>query len=174
MAAEEAHELPRRIEYMVWAEPLTLAKLNQVMPDVDRALLDATVEQLVADERIKPMKRGAEIVYGLQIRTARRVWDTWLARLDGLNHALKSVGDAVFQRFFGGDAAEDAFARTLTFHLRRADKAALRSFYEDQLFPFIKGLNDAAEGDAEDAEVVSLSVFWALFGAAELTEDEDE
>ena len=171
LQAEHAHELPRRIEYLIWAEPLTMAKLNQIMPEVERADLERALATLLKEERIAEQDRGGDVVYTLEIRHARRVWDNVLARLDGLNNALKSVSDAVFGRFFGAEP-QHAFARTLTFHLRKADRHKLNQFYEEQLFPFIKSLNDAAEADTGEVEVTSVSVFWAPTGAAESIPEE--
>lgn len=165
MRETDAYELPRRIEYMLWAEPLTLARLNQVLPERDEEQVAAAVELLLDEGRIEPVDRTSDSAYQLCVSEDRRVWDTWLARLDGLSNALGSVADAVHARFFRGD--ESAFARTLTFHVREEDRDELQRFYEDELFPFIAGLNSKAEESSEVSPVVSLSVFWADKGAAD-------
>jgi hypothetical protein len=158
MREEDEYELPRRIEYMLWAEPLTLARLNQVLPEMQEGQVAAAVELLLEEERIRPVDRATDPAYELNVTEARRVWDTWLARLDGLSNSLGSVADAVYARFF--EEEEGAFARTLTFHVRDEDVDKLKEFYEEQLFPFVAGLNAEAESEA-DAPVVSLSIFWA-------------
>ncbi len=158
MRETDEYELPRRIEYMLWAEPLTLARLNQVLPELDEDQVAAAVELLLDEGRIRPVDRATEPAYELDITEARRVWDSWLARIDGLSNSLGSVADAVHARFFDQD--EDAFARTLTFHVRDEDKGELRTFYEEQLFPFVAELNKRAE-ESGQAPVVSLSIFWA-------------
>lgn len=164
MREADEYELPRRIEYMLWAEPLTRARLNQVLPDLGEEQITAAIELLLDEERIRPIDRATDPAYELNVSEDRRVWDTWLARLDGLGNALGSVADAVHARFFKGD--QDAFARTLTFHVCEEDRQELKRFYEDELFPFIAGLNSRAEEEAE-APVVSLSIFWAEKGAAD-------
>lgn len=163
--SEQRHELPRRIEYMLWAQPLSRARLSQVLPDVEDTELDEALAQLLDEERVEIVhSQGAEL-YRLKIKRARRVWDDLLARLDGLNNALRSVGDTVFSRFFDPDSP--SFARTLTFHVQEQDIERLERFYEEILFPFIEELNEAAEAKTDEANAISLSLFWARRGAAE-------
>lgn len=170
MREDDEYELPRRIEYMLWAEPLTQARLNQVLPDLNELQIASAIEQLLDEGRIRAVDRATEPAYELDVTEARRVWDTWLARIDGLSNALGSVADAVNARFFEGD--ERALARTLTFHIREQDREQLRKFYEDELFPFIAGLNQKAEETAEPSPVVSLSIFWAEKGTSSIGTDE--
>ena len=117
---ETEAELPRRIELMLWSGPLTLAKIKQVLPMVSNDEINRTVKTLIDEGRIARQGEGpGPAQFALQIDTDRRVWDTWVARVDGLQNALQNVGDAVFARFFAHDTA--AFARTLTFHVNRDD-----------------------------------------------------
>lgn len=160
MQPDVEYALPRQIEYMLWAGPLTMGRINQNLTTTPRPEIEAAVEGLIAEQRIERVGEGSDATYRLDIRAERRVWDNWLARLDGLNRALRSVGDAVLIRFFGPEGPE-AFARTLSFHIRREDLPALQKFYNEQLFPFIAALNEAAEDDRDDVTVVNLSVFWA-------------
>lgn len=154
---EIAAALPRRIEFMLWAEPLTLAKIKQVLTDVANEDINEAISELLDAGRIRKEEGDFAPVYHLEIQTDRRVWDSWIARIDGLNNAMRNVGDAVFSRFFGRD--ETAFARTLTFHIRRQDMGRLEKFYEE-LFELVRELDVAAEGDDETLPL-SLSVFWA-------------
>jgi hypothetical protein len=158
MSPEVEARLPRRIEFMLWAEPLSLARLKQVLTDEEPEDVESAVRELVSQERIRPRADGRTKTYELNIETSRRAWETWLARIDGLNNALDNVTDAVFARFFEGDPS--AFARTLTFRMNPGARERLRAFYEDQLFPFIQQLDSEVE-DEDEARSTSLSVFWA-------------
>lgn len=158
MSPEVEAELPRRIEFMLWAEPLSLARLQQILTDVEPEAVENAVDELVEQGRIRANDEGRTTTYELQIETSRRAWETWLARIDGLNNALDNVTDAVFARFFEGDPA--AFARTLTFRMKPEARARLRAFYEEQLFPFIQQLDSEVE-EGDEAQSTSLSVFWA-------------
>ena len=149
--------LPRRIEFMLWAGPLSPAKIKQVLPDADADDVDETLRALVDEGRIHAEGEGDQVHYGLTMATDRRVWDSWLARIDGLNNALRNVADAVYARFFTDEEA--AFARTVTFHVRREQLGELQAFYE-QLFARIVEL-DGEACDDPDALALSLSMFWA-------------
>ena len=172
---ESAASLPRRIEFMLWAEPLTLAKIKQVLTDADAREVNDAVRALVEEGRVSKERRDAHTVYSLQISTDRRVWDSWLARIDGLQNAMRNVADAVYARFFiPGD--ETAFARTLTFRVRPDDIAILRELYEKNLFELVKQLDEAAESDPENSVPISLSMFWArhdLVGQVACDEEEN-
>lgn len=156
---ESEASLPRRIEFMLWAEPLTLAKIKQVLTDAKARDVNDAVRTLVDEGRIAKERGDNNTVYRLQIATDRRVWDSWLARIDGLQNALRNVGDAVYSRFFDPDDPL-GFARTLTFRVRPDDVEQLRHFYE-QLFQLVIELDQAAEADPEEAVPLSLSMFWA-------------
>lgn len=152
--------LPRRIEFMLWAGPLSLARLNQVLPEVEEEAIEQAIEVLIGEGRIEPQEadRG-QVVYGLKIASSRRVWDSWMARLDGLRNALGVVSRAVYGRFFTGQ--DTSFARSLDFHLLPEDLEALRTFYEEELFPRIVALDEQAQRDEARALAMSLTLFWA-------------
>lgn len=174
LAPEQEPGLERRIEFMLWAEPLTLAKIHQVLVDVSEREVSRALAGLVKSGRLKRERRGAHTVYALNINTSRRAWDSWLARVDGLQDALGSVTNAVYGRFFRAEPR--AFARTLTFRIRPEDLDELRKLYEEVIFPKIVELDDRALGPQDDAQggsagqrdapdedtqPLSLSMFWA-------------
>lgn len=170
----QAAELPRRIEFMLWAQPLTLAKMKQVLTDATAAEVNTAVRELLENGRIEKFREDQKTLYRLTIATDRRVWDNWLARIDGLNNALGNVADAVYARFF--TAGEASFARTLSFRIRREDLPLLRRFYEEQLFPLVSEL-DANTTDDDDHVAIDLSLFWAphdLLRIDRSEEDDDE
>ena len=159
---EEAQaELPRRIEFMLWAQPLSLAKIKQVLTDVSAQDVNRAIRELLDEGRIIKEKQDANVLYRLAISTDRRVWDSWLARVDGLNNVLRNVTDAIYARFFTSEQA--AFARTLTFRVRPEDLERLQEFYEKQLFKLVQELDAATEDEPGTAVPISLSVFWAPY-----------
>ena len=159
-AQPEEIELTRRIEFMLWAEPLSSAKIKQVLTDVTAKQVNDALRELLDDQRVRKVKRDQTVVYALQIDVDRRGWDSWLARIDGLNNVLKNVTDAIYARFFTDEQA--AFARTLTFRIRRQDLDQLKQFYESEFFELIQQL-DAAADDGEDVVPINLSLFWAPY-----------
>ncbi len=165
--------LPRRIEFMLWAQPLTLAKIKQVLTDAKAQEVNRAIRELVEQGRVRKERRDANTVYALQITSDRRVWDSWIARVDGLQNAVRNVADAVYARFFlpPNDAA---FARTLTFRARPEDLGRLRAFYEERLFELVTQLDTAAEDDPENSVAISLSVFWAPYDLAGSVHTQEE
>lgn len=182
LRAEREEELPRRIEFMLWAEPLSMLKLKQVLPDVSDEEIEQAVESLEEEGRIVEESHGTTTAYRLVIQTDRRVWDSWVARVDGLQDALSNVTNVIYGRFFTGEPS--TFARTLSFRLRRGRLDALQKLYEEHIFRTIVELDTEAgealeakakreeeEGSgpgthAEEDEVIeelSLSLFWAPY-----------
>jgi len=151
--SESQAELPRRIEFMLWAEPLSLARMKQVLPFSAKEV-NAAVKELEGAERIEKDSHG---LYRLRVSTDRRVWDTWIARLDGVNNAMKNVGNAVFARFFR--PTMPAFARTLGFRVLPEDLAELHALYA-QIFELVQRLDERAGDQPEAAVELRLSIFW--------------
>lgn len=166
LRAEQEQELPRRIEFMLWAEPLSQARLHQVLTEVAPEEIDAALEELFEQGHVERVQQGTTEVYRLKIQTDRRVWDGWVARVDGLQNLLGNVADVVQGRFFTREAR--AFARTLTFRLRHDRLDALHELYERGVFDPIVVLDQEASGggDGEDEapiEEMSISVLWAPY-----------
>lgn len=149
--------LPRRIEFMLWAEDLSLARLQQVLSSEDPAAIDAAVASLVAEGRIVEIE-GPRPVYSVTRSENRLYSDMWLARVDGLNHLVSTVSAAVFGRFFAGEPR--SFARTIGLRVRPEDLPKLRALYEEQIWPALKALDDAAAADG-DAEAIDIALCWA-------------
>lgn len=152
--------IERRIEFMLWAEPLSLARIQQVLTDVSDADVEQAVETLLEDDRVRVDDSGRTTTYRLNIEASRRTWDSWLTRIDGLENALSNLADAVFGRFFRDE--DRALARTLTFRIPRDAHEELRKFYEERLFPFVEDLDERADAD-DDPLPMSLSMVWAPY-----------
>lgn len=153
-------ELPRRIEFMLWAEPLSSAKIKQVLTDVPGAQVDRALRQLHEQGRLRRVEQGTVIAHALDVTTDRRVWEDWVARIDGLQDILGGLANVVFGRFFRGEPR--ALARTLTFRVERQALEQLRQLYEQVVFPRVVELDAQAEQAASaDVEEISLSLFWA-------------
>lgn len=156
---EESVGLGRRIEYMLWAEPLSEAKIKQMLPQVDNTAIESALAELLSHERVA-LTDGA---YSLLTTESRRVRDSWIRRQDGLQKAMLAVGDTIFSRFFRSDS--DSFARSLSLHVRDEDIPKLYEFYEKSLFPFLSELNETAD-ESGDGREIGFSIFWSDVGSA--------
>lgn len=157
---DENLDLPRRIEFMLWSGAQTSAKIKQVIPNATADEINDALKALVVEKKIVKERKEQVVQYALNIDVDRRVWDSWLAKVDGLNNVLRTVGDAVYARFFKSDP--HAFARTLSFRVMPEDVKVLREFYENELFKLIVDLDAKTEGE-ESAVPLSLSLFWAPY-----------
>lgn len=144
--AERAHTTPRRIEFMVWGEPLSEGRIAQAMPDVPADEVRAALDELIASGRVIEHV-GRTPLYEAARPESRLPRDTWLARIDALDHLLAAVGDAVVGRFFRGEPK--AFARTISLRVREADLPALQALYEETIWPALAALDEAAKGDPQ-------------------------
>ena len=93
--------LPRRIEFLLWAEPLSAARIKQVLVEVDGDEVDAALDKLRDEGRIvaEPGPRGRWRV----ARAAFRLVDEkgWLSRLDGLDTLLATIRSRCRRLRFG-------------------------------------------------------------------------
>jgi len=152
--------LPRRIEFLLWGEPLSEARIAQAIPDHAPEEIAAALAELVAHKRIALRKRSRSEVYERVHQESRLMSPDWRARIDALNNLLGNVTHAVYARFFRDD--ERAFARTLSFRIRRADLPRLRALYEEVIYPSLRELERDA-GEAPDAFSMDLSLCWAPY-----------
>jgi len=156
---QDTPALGRRIEFMVWTEAMSEARLCQVLTDVEPGAVRAALSTLEAEGRIERVS-GRTVTYTIARRSSRIVRDRILSRIDGLNHLLEAVGNAVYGRFVSDE--DDAFARVLTLRVREADMARLHALYEEQVWPTLEALDAAAAGDAAAREV-EVVLTWAPY-----------
>jgi len=156
--------LPRRVEFLLWAGPLSAARITQALQG-DSAAIERALKKLVADGRVK-VEPGATPRYAV-VRGEFRLVDEagWLSRIDGLDTLLGSVANTTFSRFFGGAAQKAAsFARTAGLRVRKADLPTLQKLYQETLWPALVALDEAAKGD-DEATSIEVSLVWAPLGA---------
>lgn len=167
------HSLPRRIEFMLGAEPMGAGRISQLLPEVDEADVQAALAQLIEARRVVEVPgRTLKFAPADEVRSLPR--DTWMARVGGLNSFAENLTNAVYGRFFRQEPR--TFARTLTFRGGPALFEALDDFYQQTLLPGLRALHrvrevdDAAENDLEAAQV---SLCWAPYEYMDQQKDED-
>ncbi len=177
---ERSYDLPVRIEFMLWAQPMSITRLKQLLRD-EPAAIDQAIVHLVEQQRVlvepggrSPTLRPATAIQSLVVSPSAAVpkRDTWLARIGALNSFVASLGDAVYGRFI--ESSPKSFARTLNFLVRDEDTPELQRFFNEQLVPFMTALDakarSAADASAADtspetnpAESYRLSLCWAPY-----------
>lgn len=160
-AAEEIlEELPRRIEFMLWAEPMSEARIHQVLRGASGEEVDEALDLLVEQARVRRITEGDSVTYEVSRAEFRLVSQDWLARLDGLNNLVANLANAVDARFFEDEPA--AFARTVSLRIRPEDLDRLHALYSDQIWETLREL-DAAAHDDPTARPIDLSIAWAPY-----------
>lgn len=146
LSADEQVGLPRRIEFLLWGEPLSRARIARALPDVPQEAVHAALARLVAEERVRRRRRGRVEVYERTRKNSRLVEAKWENRLDGLGHLLANVASAIYGRCFREE--EKALIRTISFYLRAEDLGALQRIYE-RVWEDVQRLEAAAESDPQ-------------------------
>ena len=161
-AEEEAVEaLPRRIEFMLWAEPLSEARLHQVTRGASKEEVDEAIAQLITQKRVRATQGDdGQLVYEVVRSEFRLVSPEWTARLDGLNNLVSNVANVIDARFFHDD--QRAFARTLSLRVREQDLARMRDLYTTVIWETLREIDEAAKHDAS-AHEIDLSILWAPY-----------
>lgn len=153
--------LPRRIEFLLWAEPLSTARLKQVLSDVDADSIDDALTRLEEEGRVT-REAGAKGRWSV-VRSAFRLVDErgWLSRLDGLDTLLATVANTAWSRFFGTPTEEArSFARNLALRIRPEDIGRLRELYDHTIWPALLALDEAAK-DQPDSVAIDLALLWS-------------
>ena len=153
---EAEHVLPKRIAFMLWAGPISRARLKQRLPDIEEKALNEALTRLLQEGRVV-LEEGRTPLYRLVDAEDRLVGSSWAARFGGLKSLLDNLRDVIEARFF--DESDHAFARTVSFRMRPRDRGELQRFYKEKLFPFLAELEDRTGSD--NAESIRLSLMWA-------------
>ena len=164
---EREHELPRRVEFMLWAEPLSRARILQLLRAEPADEVDAAIERLLAENRIEVV-RGRSDVYTVTSGRARLVKPTWMSQIDGINNLIKNVAGAAHERVFRHSSR--ALLRTLSFRLAPEDVSELQKLYETVIFPALAALEEKATG-REDALTMDFSILWCPEDASSRVDD---
>lgn len=155
-APERDIALPRRIEFMLWAEPASRARIKQLLRDVGEREIDQAIATLMEERRIKEAedRPGFLTVTSTQ---ARLVKPTWMSQIDGINTLMRVVAGAAHERVMR--QSPRALIRTLSFRIAEEDIGELRALYEDVIFPKLAALEERAAGRG-DAMDMDLSILW--------------
>ncbi|MCA9520581.1 MAG: hypothetical protein KC609_06395, partial [Myxococcales bacterium] len=90
---EKEHALPRRIEFLLWAEPMSALRIKQVLKsEYELEAIEAAISVLAEQRRIQLVSNGVTEMYALSKRSARLYQGQLMSRIDGLNHLLQVVG----------------------------------------------------------------------------------
>ena len=152
------HDLPRQIEFMLWAQPMSIARMAQILGAASEDEIQAAVDQLVEEGRAV-FEAGRTPTYKAAQPVTRLVRPGWVPRIGALNSLLGNMYRAVLGRFFEAD--ESAFARTISFRIQPSDIAELRRFYEETFLPRLEELE--AESDNQESVELQLSLLWAPY-----------
>ena len=167
---EVHHGLPRRIEFLLWAERMSAQRIHQLL-GADHATSDIAqaLEQLVTEERIERRGEGVGERYALSRERSRMYRDDFMVRIDGLNDVVDLVARAIYSRFFRD--SREAFARTVTFYAVDEDIELLPELYEE-LFEKLAEIDARASRSTREARPVQLSVIWDASSFDEMTNEQ--
>lgn len=153
---ELEHQLPERIEFMLWAEPLSRARICQVITDREDEVIEEAIDQMLEEDRIKEDPDNPDRLTLVEPE-GRLVDDAWYTRIGSLNSLLGNLSDTVKDRFFNEDS--ESFARTIHFRIDPERLDELKQMYEKQIWQRLVELEEDAK-DVDDPVEVELSVFW--------------
>jgi len=154
---ELEHGVGRQILSLLWAAPLTEARIAQALDEFDEDDVRHALERLIEEGRIRRIEGRTEH-YELTSEAHRLSTDAWMAKIDGLNTLMDSVTSAIRARFEREDPR--ALVRNLAFRVRVEDIDELQNFYQDVIFPKIVELDNAVDAD-ETSVPIRMSVLWS-------------
>lgn len=154
---ELEHGVARQILSLLWASPLTEARIAQALDEFDDDDVARAIDQLVEEGRIRRIE-GRTDQFELTSEAHRLSTDAWMAKVDGLNTLMDSVSSAISARFDRGD--DRALVRNIAFRVRAEDVDELKKLYQEVIFKKIVELDAAVEGD-ETSVPIRMSVLWS-------------
>ncbi len=156
---EIVHSIPRQIEFMLWSRPMGIARIKQVLPNLEAKDIEEAVAELLRTGRIKE-RHGRTLMYEAVSNVRRLPRDNWMAQIGGLNSFVDTLTNATYGRFFKKE--QRAFARTASFPVPRGQVELLGKLYEDVILPRLTEISKDGE-QCEDGEPMQLSLAWAPY-----------
>lgn len=153
-------DLSARIEYMLWAGPLTLPRLNQILPQERFIDIEDALKSLIDAGRVQKRRQGLYPRYELVIDERQGQWMRTLARLNWLRRAVTPLSLATHSRFAPQDKQPDANLHAHQIKIRPEDIKLVQEFFDSELTQLVEELQRKAQDDPR-AIKVSLSAFWA-------------
>ena len=156
--AEREYDLPVRIEFLLWATPVSRKKVKQLLKrfESDERAIDQAIQALIDGGRVAEV--DGELV--VQKNVHSKLDHTMIARIGGLSSFISNLTDAAYARFV--DEEPEAFARTMSFLVKDGDIERLTAHFAKSLIPLIQQIDEEAQG-AEDARQIRLSMCWAPY-----------
>lgn len=168
--AEREYDLPVRIEFLLWATPVSRKKVKQLLKrfESDESVVDKAIDDLIESGRVAEL--DGELV--VQKNVHSKLDHTLIARMGGLTSFISNLTDAAYARFI--DEEPEAFARTMSFLIKDGDIERLLAHFGESLIPTIQQIDEEAQ-NAPDSRQLRLSVCWAPYDyirKGQLGEDE--
>jgi hypothetical protein len=148
--------LARRIEFMIWAEPKSAARLGQLLSGTSPEDIAMAIETLKAEDRIREESDGRTVRYRVTQQVSRLVDESFARRIGALNSLMQNVAETVIARFI--EPREVSFARTLNFRIRAQDARELQDVYQELLARILELEKRAAE---DESIPVRMSILWS-------------
>jgi hypothetical protein len=166
---EVSHNLPRRIEVMLATRPMGVARLVQLLPNVNEDHVRGIVDGLVAAGRLREVS-GRTTMYETASDLRRLPRDSWIAKVGALNSLAENLANTAYGRFFRDEPR--AFARTLSFSMRPGALERLGALYEASILDTVRQLNTDAD-EAHEHVGMQMSVCWAPYEYLDTVEGEE-
>jgi len=164
LAPEAELSLEREVEEAFSETPLTIEALSEELPHLDRADLERLVVSLMNMGRLLEETEAEEARYALNRDFVSLMRDALDAQLDGLNHQMGVIAQAVLSRFVAPDRA--AMARTLSFVALPEDMEELG----DAMILHLR--NKCIEAEEKALKVRAFKRFAVTFAMAPMDHDE--
>lgn len=177
---ETRHELPRRIEFLLQAGPLSFNRICQLLrperPEEEafERSVEAALLGLVSEERVRLIGRGNRL-YEIKQYSAVHIEGTWQRRVDGLNNQLEALFANVWSCFI--HPAPEGVGRTIRVRVHPDDVEHLTPIVNDTIFGRLSELESRSHG--AEARNVVVGFLWAptdrlRWSIDELSQEEGE
>jgi|JI10StandDraft_1071094.scaffolds.fasta_scaffold621791_1 hypothetical protein len=158
LTVESQHGLPRKLEHLLWAEPISAARMKQTIRGYTAEEIGEALDLLLAEGRIRLRDDLRYEVTSKQVGLVDM--NSFGARVDGMKDQLEAVADSVQARFIEGLPEEQAMARTYTVRIMPSQQELMfKALYPTFKFA-LEGMEQAARGQ-EDLIEMAMSITWA-------------
>lgn len=154
---DDEMDLTQRIEYMLCAGPLTLPRLNQVLPNERFRDIEDALDDLIEKGIVRKVERpGMYPRYALTLGREEDSWHGTIERLRRLQNTLRPIMPSIYSHFIDIQRQD----RQHTHHAVRLSPgqiAQLQNRFEQTLASFF---DEMEASEQEDGVEVTVTAFW--------------
>jgi len=154
---EIEHGLPRRIEFLLWPEPLSEGRVYQHLRGESKENIKAALSSLEREGRIVS-RIGKSTMYEVASSSSSLVNSSLMRRIDAANNMIEGISKSIWGSFFS--LKDPGLGRTVKLHVHKDDLNELDDIYRENIFKRLEKLEGRLIPGEQNSQAITVCYAW--------------